>query len=98
MAPLNILKSLQGTRWRIAWSLLKSGPQSVTELADHLNLYRDACSRQLSIMRKSGVVTYEKVNHERIYRLTNSTAFTYFVSYLQEMVVEKWQKKNILNA
>lgn len=89
MAPLDIIKSLQGKRYRIAWSLLKSGPQTVTELANHLDLPRDICSRHLSIMRKTGVVTYKKVNHERIYRLTNSTAFTYFVSYLQEMVVQK---------
>lgn len=88
-SPEKILFALRGSRWLITWELMQSGPMTVQKLAKNLEFEQSRTSHNLSIMREIGVVTSKRVGKNIYYRLTNSNAFIYMKSYLQEMVVEK---------
>lgn len=88
-SPQKILNALHNSRWTIAWELMQSGPMTVEKLAYNLNFEQSRVSHNLGIMRRSGIVTTKRVGKHIYYRLTNSKAFIYMKSYLQEMVVEQ---------
>ena len=48
---------------------LRSGPQSVGELAAALPVSRPAVSQHLSVLRRSGLVSYEELGTRNVYRL-----------------------------
>lgn len=88
-SPERIIFALRGSRWPIAWELMQSGPLTVEKLAANLGFEQSMTSHNLSVMKKIGIVTSKRVGKHIYYRLTNSKAFIYMKSYLQEMVVEK---------
>jgi len=48
---------------------LRSGPLSVGELAASLPVSRPAVSQHLSVLRRSGLVSYEELGTRNVYRL-----------------------------
>ena len=48
---------------------LRSGPLSVGELAAALPVSRPAVSQHLSVLRRSGLVSYEELGTRNVYRL-----------------------------
>lgn len=88
-SPERIIFALRGSRWPITWELMQSGPMTVEKLAANLGFEQSRVSHNLGIMRQTGIVKSKRVGKHIYYRLTNSNAFIYMKSYLQEMVVEK---------
>ena len=88
-SPERIIFALRRSRWPIAWELMQSGPMTVERLSNNLNFEQSRVSHNLGIMRRVGIVATKRVGKHIYYRLTNSKAFIYMKSYLQEMVVEK---------
>jgi DNA-binding transcriptional ArsR family regulator len=57
-----------GTRRRII-QRLRAGPSSVGELAAALPVSRPAVSQHLTVLRRSGLVSYEELGTRNVYRL-----------------------------
>jgi DNA-binding transcriptional ArsR family regulator len=55
-------------RWRI-FSLLATGPRSVTELCEELDTYQSQVSGHLAVLRRAGLVTADRSGYFNIYRI-----------------------------
>ncbi len=61
------LDALGDATRRTIFELLRSGPQSVGELADQLPISRPAVSQHLKVLREAGLVRQQAVGTRRIY-------------------------------
>jgi len=56
-------------RLSIVGSLSDRGPQSITELARHAPISRQAITKHLHVLESAGIATSERSGRERIWRL-----------------------------
>lgn len=58
---------------RRTFELLRSGPQSVGELAEKLPVSRPAVSQHLRVLKEAGLVRDERLGTRRLYRVDPSS-------------------------
>jgi DNA-binding transcriptional ArsR family regulator len=61
-----------GSRRRIV-ELLRSGPQTVGQLADELPISRPAVSQHLRVLKGAGLVSERRLGTRRLYRVETET-------------------------
>ena len=72
---------------RLVFELLRSGPQSVGELADGLPVSRPAVSQHLRVLENAGLVVHTKAGTRHLYELDSSG-----VGALREWVDGFWNE------
>ncbi|MBN1436620.1 MAG: winged helix-turn-helix transcriptional regulator [Sedimentisphaerales bacterium] len=72
---------------------LKSGPQCVCDIAQHIDAQRSNVSRHLALMLKSGILDCEKQGLKVIYTL-KTPCITSFLSCVNQVVKNQAQQTN----
>ena len=65
----SVLDALGDATRREIVAVLRRGPASVAELADHLPVTRPAVSQHLRVLREAGLVAYDEQGTRNVYRL-----------------------------
>ncbi|MEH7386491.1 metalloregulator ArsR/SmtB family transcription factor [Bacillus sp. JJ1521] len=86
-----ILSSLvEPSRLKIV-ELLRKGPQTVWEIADHLHIRQPQASKHLRVLHEVGIVEFDAEENRRIYKL-RSEPFKALGSWLNEYR-DMWEEK-----
>ncbi|MGB6230214.1 MAG: autorepressor SdpR family transcription factor [Litorimonas sp.] len=67
-----VFKALSHPDRRALLSLLKAGPRTAGELAEHFDVSWPTVSRHLSVLKEAGLVTAERSGTSIIYTLSTS--------------------------
>jgi len=67
-----VFKALSDPTRRRVLELLKSGPQSAGELADHFDVSKPTMSAHFAVLREAGLITSEKQGKSVVYELQMS--------------------------
>lgn len=78
-------------------SYLRQGERCVCEIVPHLNLIQPLVSRQLKILKDSGIIKYRKDGNKRMYSIVDSEIYK-VIDALSPELVDKLSKKAFENA